>query len=59
MDIKEVRKDMTVEGFDMDNKPIKGIVFGTVKLAGVALIKTGEDRLDVTHAYAENLKEAK
>lgn len=57
MDIKEVRKDMTVEGFNMDNKYIKGKVFGIVGLAGVALVKTGEDRLDITHAYAENLKE--
>ena len=57
MDIKEIRKNMTVEGLNMDNKNIKGKVFGVIGLASVALVRTGEGRLDVTHAYVENLKE--
>lgn len=57
--IKEVKEGMKVEGFDMNNRPVIGEVTGVIRFAGVALIKTGVDRINVTQAYVENLTEVK
>lgn len=46
-----------VNGIDMNNKPIKkGQVSNILKALQVAIIKTGEDRLDVTHAYLNDIE---
>lgn len=59
MNINEAKQGIKVEGFDMSNNPISGEITGIVKFAGVALIKTGNDRINVSQAYVKNLKEIK
>jgi hypothetical protein len=46
-----------VQGTDIWGKSFVGELVNVVNLAKVAIIKTGEDRLDVTAADLENIKE--
>jgi hypothetical protein len=46
-----------VEGIDMDDKNIKGKLESVAGFGMVGMVRTGKDRLDITYAYIEKLKE--
>jgi hypothetical protein len=46
-----------VEGINMDGKNIIGKLECVAGLGRVGIVRTGEDRLDITEAYIEHLKD--
>jgi hypothetical protein len=46
-----------VEGINMDDKNIKGKLESVAGFGMVGMVRTGKDRLDITYAYIEKLKE--
>lgn len=49
-----------VTGRDMNGKEINnGVIESVVKTFGVAIVRTGEDRINVSTAYVTDLEELK
>jgi hypothetical protein len=46
-----------VQGTDIWGKSFVGELVSVINLANVAIIKTGDDRLNVTEAYISDIKE--
>lgn len=46
-----------IKGVDLKGNKIQGTIENVVKLAGIAIIKTGEDRTHITEAYINDLEE--
>jgi hypothetical protein len=57
--MSELKKGMNVQGTNMDGNNIIGKLENIIRLAGVGIVRTGNDRTNITHCYLSDLNEQK
>jgi len=53
---KDIKENDYVKGFDMNKKPIEGQISNILSVFQVAIIRTGEDRLDNCIVYLNDIE---